>query len=82
MASFPKKIWESNEIIGEELKNIDIKNMKDTYSLQNTDIVDYNVSYVKSLKDIFTDIKDTNDDNKTIKQFVVQDGKLVSIITC
>jgi hypothetical protein len=49
---------ESNEIIGDELKNIDIINMKDTYSLKNTDTVDYNVSYVKSLKEIFTDIKE------------------------
>jgi hypothetical protein len=39
--SFNKKIWESNEIIGDELKKVDMKNMKDTYSLQNTETVDY-----------------------------------------
>jgi len=44
MESFTKKLWNSDEIIGDELKNIDIKNMKDTYSLQNTDTIDYNVS--------------------------------------
>ena len=32
------------------------------------------------LNDVFTDIKDTNDDDKTIKQYVVQDGNLENIM--
>jgi len=51
-----KKIWKSDELLTDEMKKLDIKNMKTEYSIQNTDdIVKHNTTYVTSLDDIYKD---------------------------
>ena len=50
---FTKKIWLCDDVIGDEMKKVDIKNMKNTYQIMNTEETNYNTIYVKSLKDIF-----------------------------
>ena len=77
---FNKLIWQSDEVIKDEIEKVDINNISDNYMIRNTEDQQYNVQYVETLNDVFDDIKQTNDDQNTIKEFVVQNGNLTDIL--
>lgn len=80
MNSFNKKIWESDALITDEMKKVDVKNVRNTYFIQKTDDFDYNVIYVNSLSEILTDIKTTIDEEGTVKHYIVYNGNLNNLM--
>ena len=80
MQRFNKLIWQSDEIITDEINKIDINHVKDTYQIREIEEKQYNVTYVDNLNDIYNDIKNTTDDEKTIKQYIVKDGNLEDVL--
>lgn len=78
---FNKLIWESDQILSDELKKVDVANMRNTYFIQNTDQFNYEAIYVDSLDDIFSDVNDCNDEEKELmKSYIVRNGNLNNVM--
>jgi hypothetical protein len=67
MKRFSQMIWKSDTIISDEMTKISIVNTRNIYFIHKCDDFNYNVMYVHSLKDIMNDIKNTLDEQNTVK---------------
>jgi hypothetical protein len=75
------KIWKSDELLTDEMRKLEIKNMKTEYSIQKTDdIATNNTIHIQSLEDIYKDIKQTQGDENTTNTYVIHSGDLTHVL--
>ena len=80
MNKFNKQIWESSVIINDEMDKVDVTNTRKTYFIQDTSTFNYDVCYVNNLSEIFEDIKNTSDEENTVKNYIIHNGNLNNIM--
>ena len=68
--------WEANQNLEDEISSIDLS-LKTDFIIRDTQNVNYNVIYVKNLVDILNDVKQTSDDEDTVKKYIYVDSLLI-----